>query len=46
MRNTEPPITLDPAGHSPVRPNHLGVLACALLQVAGLGLTVQGSRGH
>ena len=30
------------AGHSPVRPNHLGVSACALLEVAGLELTVQG----
>jgi len=30
------------AGHSPVRPDHLGVSACALLQVAGLELTVQG----
>ena len=27
------------AGHSPVRPNHLGVSACALLEVAGLELT-------
>ncbi len=30
------------AGHSPVRPNHLGVSRCALLRVAGLELTVQG----
>ena len=30
------------AGHSPVRPNHLGVSVCALLEVAGLELTVQG----
>jgi tRNA (Thr-GGU) A37 N-methylase len=30
------------AGHSPVRPNHLGVSRCALLDVAGLELTVQG----
>jgi tRNA (adenine37-N6)-methyltransferase len=30
------------AGHSPVRPNHLGVSACTLLEVAGLELTVQG----
>jgi len=30
------------AGHSPVRPNHLGVSVCALLQVAGLELTVRG----
>jgi tRNA-Thr(GGU) m(6)t(6)A37 methyltransferase TsaA len=29
------------AGHSPVRPNHLGVSVCALLEVAGLELTVQ-----
>ena len=30
------------AGHSPVRPNHLGVSVCALLEVAGLELTVRG----
>jgi tRNA (Thr-GGU) A37 N-methylase len=30
------------AGHSPVRPNHLGVSRCVLLDVAGLELTVQG----
>jgi tRNA-Thr(GGU) m(6)t(6)A37 methyltransferase TsaA len=30
------------AGHSPVRPNHLGVSTCALLEVVGLELTVQG----
>ena len=30
------------AGHSPVRPNHLGVSRCALLTVSGLELTVQG----
>jgi tRNA (adenine37-N6)-methyltransferase len=30
------------AGHSPVRPNHLGVSRCALLAVRGLELTVQG----
>jgi tRNA (adenine37-N6)-methyltransferase len=30
------------AGHSPVRPNHLGVSRCALLAVDGLELTVQG----
>jgi tRNA (adenine37-N6)-methyltransferase len=30
------------AGHSPVRPNHLGVSRCALLAVASLELTVQG----
>jgi tRNA-Thr(GGU) m(6)t(6)A37 methyltransferase TsaA len=30
------------AGHSPVRPNHLGVSRCALLNVDGLALTVQG----
>jgi tRNA (Thr-GGU) A37 N-methylase len=30
------------AGHSPVRPNHLGVSACPLLGVAGLELTVHG----
>ena len=30
------------AGHSPVRPNHLGVSVCALLQVAGPELTVRG----
>lgn len=30
------------AGHSPVRPNLLGVSRCALLEVAGLELTVQG----
>ena len=30
------------AGHSPVRTNHLGVSVCALLEVAGLELTVQG----
>jgi tRNA (Thr-GGU) A37 N-methylase len=30
------------AGHSPVRPNHLGVSVCALLKVSGLELTVQG----
>ena len=30
------------AGHSPVRPNHLGVSRCRLLAVAGLELTVQG----
>jgi tRNA-Thr(GGU) m(6)t(6)A37 methyltransferase TsaA len=29
-------------GHSPVRPNHLGVSRCALLDVAGLELTVRG----
>ena len=27
------------AGHSPVRPNHLGVSVCALLEVAGLEFT-------
>ena len=30
------------AGHSPIRPNHLGVSRCALLNVNGLELTVQG----
>lgn len=30
------------AGHSPVRPNHLGVSRCVLLAVDGLELTVQG----
>ena len=30
------------AGHSPVRPTHLGVSRCALLAVAGLELTVRG----
>jgi tRNA (Thr-GGU) A37 N-methylase len=30
------------AGHSPVRPNLLGVSRCALLEVAGLDLTVGG----
>ena len=30
------------AGHSPVRPNHLSVSVCVLLEVAGLELTVQG----
>ncbi len=30
------------AGHSPVRPNHLGVSVCTLLEVAGLELTVRG----
>ena len=30
------------AGHSPVRPNHLGVSRCALLAVVGLELTVRG----
>ena len=30
------------AGHSPIRPNHLGVFVCALLEVAGLELTVRG----
>lgn len=30
------------AGHSPVRPNHLGVSRCALLDVTMLQLTVQG----
>ena len=30
------------AGHSPVRPNHLGVSRCALLRAEGLTLTVQG----
>jgi len=30
------------AGHSPVRPNHLGVSRCALLDVTGLELTVRG----
>ncbi len=30
------------AGHSPVRPNHLGVSVCALLEVSGQELTVQG----
>lgn len=30
------------ASHSPVRPNHLGVSRCALLDVAGLELTVLG----
>lgn len=29
-------------GHSPVRPNHLGVSRCALLAVSGLELTVRG----
>lgn len=28
-------------GHSPVRPNHLGVSACTPLQVDGMELTVQ-----
>ena len=36
-----PPVGVR-AGHSPVRPNHLGAPACALLEVAGLELTVQG----
>jgi tRNA-Thr(GGU) m(6)t(6)A37 methyltransferase TsaA len=30
------------AGHSPVRPNHLGVSRCELLAVDGLELTVRG----
>lgn len=30
------------AGHSPVRPNHLGVSRCVLLRAEGLTLTVQG----
>jgi tRNA (adenine37-N6)-methyltransferase len=30
------------AGHSPVRPNHLGVSTCRLLAVTGLELTVRG----
>lgn len=30
------------AGHSPVRPNHLGVSRCELLGVHGLELTVRG----
>jgi tRNA (adenine37-N6)-methyltransferase len=30
------------AGHSPVRPNHLGVSRCRLLRVAGLELLVLG----
>jgi tRNA (adenine37-N6)-methyltransferase len=30
------------AGHSPVRPNHLGVSRCTLLAVSGLELTVRG----
>jgi tRNA (Thr-GGU) A37 N-methylase len=30
------------AGHSPVRPNHLGVSRCSLLSVDGLELTVRG----
>jgi tRNA-Thr(GGU) m(6)t(6)A37 methyltransferase TsaA len=30
------------AGHSPVRPNHLGVSRCELLAVSGLQLTVRG----
>jgi tRNA-Thr(GGU) m(6)t(6)A37 methyltransferase TsaA len=30
------------AGHSPVRPNHIGVSRCRLLAVTGLELTVQG----
>ena len=30
------------AGHSPVRPNRLGVSRCVLLDVSGLELTVQG----
>ncbi len=30
------------AGHSPVRPNHLGVSYCELLAVDGLELTVRG----
>lgn len=30
------------AGHSPVRPNLLGVSRCALLDVAGFDLTVRG----
>ncbi len=30
------------ASHSPVRPNHLGVSSCALLDITGLELTVSG----
>lgn len=30
------------ASHSPVRPNHLGVSNCALLDITGLELTVSG----
>ncbi len=30
------------AGHSPVRPNHLGGSSCALLDITGLDLTVSG----
>ncbi len=30
------------AGHSPVRPNHLGISRCELLRVSGLELTVRG----
>jgi tRNA (Thr-GGU) A37 N-methylase len=30
------------ASHSPVRPNHLGVSRCALLDITGLELTVRG----
>jgi tRNA (adenine37-N6)-methyltransferase len=30
------------AGHSPIRPNHLGVSRCELLSVDGLTLTVRG----
>lgn len=30
------------AGHSPIRPNHLGVSRCQLLAVTGLQLTVKG----
>lgn len=36
------PLTGVLAGHSPVRPNHIGVSRCALLEVSGLELTVQG----
>lgn len=30
------------AGHSPIRPNHIGVSRCELLSVSGLELTVRG----
>jgi tRNA (adenine37-N6)-methyltransferase len=40
--NPDRPVVGVLAGHSPVRPNHLGVSRCELLAVHGLELTVRG----
>src|ERR1700722_9050419 len=40
--NPDWPVVGVLAGHSPVRPNHLGVSRCELLAVDGLELTVRG----